>query len=142
MSNRLRTATVRSMLTRGALALLVGITLGCGATSPAAPTPAPVPVPTAPSGGAYTITAGKTTVAAGDQLTVSFTASPGGRLDWIAIFRKGDSNFAYGWWTYTGGATSGTRTLTAPGQAGQYEFRYLLEDEVTDTARSSLVTVY
>jgi hypothetical protein len=32
-------------------------------------------------------------------------------------------------------------TLTAPRQEGQCEFRYLLDDEVTGTARSSVVTV-
>ena len=42
---------------------------------------------------------------------------------------------------WTDGATSGTFTLSAPTQAGQYEFRYLLNDGYGDAARSSLVTV-
>jgi hypothetical protein len=62
-------------------------------------------------------------------------------LDWIGLFKVGDWNGAHGWSQYTDGATSGTSTLSAPSQAGQYEFRYLLDNGVTDVARSSLVTV-
>jgi hypothetical protein len=36
---------------------------------------------------------------------------------------------------------SGTRTLVAPREAGQYEFRYLLDDGFGDAAVSSVVTV-
>jgi hypothetical protein len=46
-----------------------------------------------------------------------------------------------GWWDYTGGKTSGTLTLSAPTQAGQYEFRYLPNDGYVDAARSGVVTV-
>ena len=53
----------------------------------------------------------------------------------------GDSNTNALWWIGTGGASSGTVTLIAPSATGQYEFRYVLEDEVTDVARSSQVTV-
>ena len=46
------------------------------------------------------------------------------------------------WWIgWTDGATSGTFTLSAPSQAGQYEFRYLLDDGYDNGAVSSLVTV-
>ena len=61
-------------------------------------------------------------------------------MDWIGLFRMGDWNGAHGWASYTDGATSGTFTLSAPSEAGQYEFRYLLEDE-SAVARSRLVTV-
>ena len=74
---------------------------------------------------------------------MSWTASTEGGNDWIALFKKGDSNMApiTGWVGWTDGATSGTFTLSAPTQAGQYEFRYLLDDGYGDAARSSLVTV-
>ena len=58
----------------------------------------------------------------------------------ISLFRVGQPNSPFVWVNSTGGATSGTFTLSAPIQAGVYEFRYLLEDE-HDVARSSLVTV-
>jgi hypothetical protein len=74
---------------------------------------------------------------------VSWTASTKGGKDWIALFKKADSNMTpiTGWVGWTDGAISGTFTLSAPTQAGQYEFRYLLDDGYSDAARSSLVTV-
>ena len=127
------------------VAALLGITAGCGGgSSPVAPaivTPAPVvSAPVAPVG-TYTLTPSASVVAPGAQFSVSWTASRGGTRDTIALYRKGDPNTAAGWWRETFGAVAGTFTLTAPGQEGQYEFRYLLDDEVTDTARSSVVTV-
>jgi len=72
---------------------------------------------------------------------MSWTASIGGAADWISLFKQGDPDTAHGWWTNTEGATSGTVTLSAPTQAGQYEFRYFLDDSFNDVARSSPVTV-
>jgi len=135
MSNTMRNVIVAAVL---------GITAGCGGTSPVGPavvTPAPVaPAPVAPVG-TYTLTPSASAVAPGAQLSVNWTASIGGRGDTIALYKKGDPNTAAGWWRETFGAVAGTFTLTAPSQEGQYEFRYLLDDEVTDTARSSVVTV-
>jgi hypothetical protein len=89
----------------------------------------------------YTVTAGTNSVAPGGALNVSWTASTGQPKDWIGLFRVGAWNGDHGWSNYTEGATSGTFTLTAPTQAGQYEFRYLLNNGVDDAARSSVVTV-
>ena len=130
-------------LGRGIVAALLGITVACGASSPAAPTqavagPSPAPVPTSAT---YSVTASVNVIAPGGPLTVSWTATRGGTRDSIALYKKGDPNTAAGWWQETFGAVAGTFRLTAPAQEGQYEFRYLLDDEVTDTARSSLVTV-
>jgi hypothetical protein len=122
------------------------MTLGCGTSSVAGPTPAPVtPAPAVPApvvfSGVYTLTASANVVDPGDPLSVSWTASAGATLDWIAFIRVGDPNNDNGWWDYTGGKTSGTLTLSAPTQPGQYEFRYLPNDGYVDAARSSLVTV-
>jgi hypothetical protein len=134
MSNRLRTGVVL-------LTALLGMTLGCSASLPGGPTPTPVtPAPVTPNA-IYTVTAGTNAVAPGGQLSVSWTASTGAPLDWISLFRVSDPNTVYGWYDYTKGATSGTFTFSAPTQAGQYEFRYLLNDGYSDVARSSLVTV-
>jgi hypothetical protein len=143
MLNKPRKEIVRSMLAQGTLAALLGMTLGCGASSPAGPTTTrATPGPAAPTA-VYTVTAGTNTVAPGGQLSVSWTASTKGGNDWIALFKKGDSNMApiTGWVGWTDGATSGTFTLSAPTQSGQYEFRYLLDDGYGDAARSRLVTV-
>src|ERR1041384_676109 len=104
MSNTLRTVTV---------ATLLGITAGCGGTSPVAPaviTPASVPpAPVAPVG-IYTLTPSASTVAPGARLSVSWTASRGGTRDTIALYKKGDSNTAAGWWQERFGAVAGTFT--------------------------------
>jgi hypothetical protein len=81
-------------------------------------------------------------VTPGGQLRVDWTTqSSRSSLDWIGIFRAGQSNIDYLDYKYTNGATSGSQTWQAPSQPGQYEFRYLLDDEYTDVARSGLVTV-
>ena len=96
--------------------------------------------------GAYTfevisisLTAGVNLVTPGGQLTVSWVA-PSGRSgsDWIGLFKVGLPSESYenGWWQYTNGAASGTLTLSAPTQPGEYEFRYLLDDGFIDVARS------
>ena len=66
--------------------------------------------------------------------------------DWVALFRVGDPDItgaANGhsdlWFEHLCGATSGTSTLSAPPQPGQYEFRYMVGD--TAVARSNAVTV-
>lgn len=91
----------------------------------------------------YSLTLSTTTVLAGGQLSVNWTAPSGGYLDWVGFFRVVDPSEAYqeGWWQYTNGATSGTMAITAPLVPGQYEFRYLLDDGYVDTVRSSPVTV-
>jgi hypothetical protein len=94
-------------------------------------------------GGSYTLTASPATVGRGASLTISWTA-PAGRPanDWIALYRVGDPNTFYQWWQYTGGAASGSFTLNAPNTAGQYEFRYLLNDGYSSAATSNTVTVH
>jgi Galactose oxidase-like, Early set domain/Glyoxal oxidase N-terminus len=90
----------------------------------------------------YTLTGSPSTVAPGGQLTVSWTA-PSGRPsnDWVGLYSVGAPNSNFLWWAYTGGAASGSFTLSAPSQTGQYEFRYLLNDDFTDSVRSNTVTV-
>jgi hypothetical protein len=107
---------------------------------------APSTVPQAPQGApanprTYTLTPSATTVAPGAVLSVSWTASTGGSRDWIGLFTVGAASCDHGWSAYTRGVTSGTYTLTAPTQPGQYEFRYHPNDGCNETARSSPVTV-
>ncbi len=59
----------------------------------------------------------------------------------MGLYVVGAPNDAFLWWSYTNGATSGSRSLTAPTQAGQYEFRYFLQDGYTLAVRSNTVTV-
>jgi hypothetical protein len=82
-------------------------------------------------------------VTANGTLSVTWKTSAAGPFDWIGLFKKDSPNTAYnsGWWQYTNGAASGTLTLTAPATPGEYEFRYLPDDDFNDIARSGLVTV-
>jgi IPT/TIG domain len=88
----------------------------------------------------FTVTPSTDAVDAGARISVSWTAPSARTGDWLAVFKVGGS-YDDDWWDYTNGATSGTRTLSAPTQPGQYEFRYLLEGSFVDVARSSPVTV-
>jgi len=86
------------------------------------------------------LTVSANAVRPGEPLSVSW-AAPGRRAgsDWIGLFGVGvpSTTFEDGWWDYTGSA-SGTMTLTAPGRAGDYEFRYLLDDGYFDVARAAV----
>ncbi len=73
-------------------------------------------------------------------MSVSWTAPGAQPGDWLALCKVG-GGYEDDWWGPTNGATSGTRTLTAPTRPGQYQFRYLLDDDFLDAARSSPVTV-
>ena len=93
---------------------------------------------------AVTLTVSSDTVVAGGQLSVSWVAPPGRSVaDWIALLKVGSpvTSYAKSWWEYTKGATSGTLTLSAPTEPGQYEFHYLLDDDFGEVGRSGLVTV-
>lgn len=90
----------------------------------------------------FSLTATPSQVAPSGQLTVSWTA-PSGRptTDWISLYKVGNPNTTYGSWQYTQGAASGNFTVTAPTQAGLYEFRYLLQGGYTDVVRSNIVPI-
>jgi len=91
----------------------------------------------------FILTASTDAVTPGGQLSVSWIAPSATHGDWIGLFKVGDPNTSYGgrWWKYTDGATSGTLALSAPMEPGQYEFRYLLDDDFIDVVRSSPVRV-
>jgi hypothetical protein len=136
--------------TRIAVVLLVfahGLA-GCGdeprwrplpvAPTPIPPPPAPQPPPNREG---YTLSPSPEIVTPEGELSVSWTAPTGGKWDWIGIFSLEARNCDHGWSEYTKGETSGTLTLKAPRQPGQYEFRYHLDDGCEETVRSSPVTV-
>src|SRR5215471_19894284 len=78
----------------------------------------------------YTLSATAISVQPGQSVSVSWTSPGGSAKDWIGWFKVSDSNTAYdaSRWRYTGGASSGSFTITAPTTVGAYEFRYLLND--------------
>jgi hypothetical protein len=107
-------------------------------------------VPPVALGEGVSLTASPSLVTTGSQLTLNWVGPSGrgcsGGGDWIAIYRVGDPDItgaANGhsdlWFTHVCGATSGTSTLSAPSQPGDYEFRFMVGDAAV--ARSSAVTV-
>jgi hypothetical protein len=96
--------------------------------------------PPPPSG--HTLTANPTSVTQGAALTVNWTAPAGSSsTDWVGLFFLQAANTAPIVWQYTGGATSGGFSVSAPAGSGQYEFRYLLNDGYSDVVRSSAITI-
>jgi hypothetical protein len=100
--------------------------------------------------GGFSVTARPTVVTTGGELTVSFVAPEGrnclGGGDWIAIYKVGDPDNTGAsnghsdlWYDHLCGAASGSRTLVAPDQPGDYEFRYMVDD--TSVARSERVSI-
>jgi hypothetical protein len=130
---------------------LVGMSLGCS-QSPYAPTPSAglTAPPAAIALTGIALTASPGLVTPGGELTLGWVAPSGrgcsGGGDWIAIYKVGDPDItgaANGhsdlWYEHLCGGTSGTFTLSAPPQPGQYEFRYMVGDN--SVARSNTVTV-
>jgi hypothetical protein len=95
-----------------------------------------------PRTGIVTLTPSVNAIARGAELSLSWSVASEGGNDWIEFSKTNDSNLFHGWSAFTDGKTSGTFTLTAPSQAGQYEFRYLIDDGWSDVARSTMVTVF
>lgn len=94
------------------------------------------------SGNNYTLNASPSVIAAGGQITVTFTAPIGSSsLDWIGLYKVGTPNTAYLDGGYTRGLTSGVLNGYAPSEPGQYEFRYLLNDGYTSVANSNTISV-
>lgn len=92
------------------------------------------PVP----GGDYSVSVASTTVGAGGTVSVSWNSPAGANIsrDWIAIYGRGMANTAYLDWRYVR-AGSGTATLRAPQDEGEYEVRYLKNNGFTSVAASN-----
>ena len=131
----------------GIVAALLGITVGCGATSPAGPTAAvvtPLLVGTAPvpRTGTVTLDAERECDRSWSGIEPQLERFIRGRQRLDRALQ--DDRFESPPWLVGihRRQTSGTFTLTAPSQAGQYEFRYLIDDGWSDVARSTMVTVF
>lgn len=129
---------------------LVGTSLGCDKSSSRPRLPLAPTVPVAVHFEGTSLTASPTAASSGDKLTLNWVGPSGrgcdGGGDWIALFRVGDpdnTEAANGhsdlWFVHVCGATSGTSTLSAPNEPGEYDFRFMVGD--TPVARSNRVTV-
>lgn len=105
-------------------------------TSPTAPT---IPV------GSVALAPDKTQYSPGETIRLRFSgiARPAAQ-DWIALYSSGAKTEQYGEWHYLQGKASGELTFKAPANAGQYEFRLMLDwpsGGYVDVARSPAVKV-
>jgi phospholipase C len=93
---------------------------------------------------AIAVTASPASLPTGSTITVSWSGAPRGSstTDWIGMYVVGQTpgQVASTWWKYTGGAKSGSFTLSAPSPAS-YVFYYLLNNGYTIAATSNHVTV-
>ena len=88
------------------------------------------------------LTVNATTAPPGGSVTVTLTNGVGGSLDWLELAATTAPATSYLQWTWVGaGVTTRTWTVTMPTTPGTYEFRLLLNDSFTITARSPAVTV-
>jgi hypothetical protein len=105
---------------------------GGGTSSPVSFTIAPPP----------SLSVSSTTVAGGQQVTVTLNNGLGGAMDWLAFAATSAPDKTYVQYTYVGsGVTTRTWTVTAPVTAGTYEFRLFLNNSFTRAATSAAVTV-
>ncbi|MDQ4134348.1 MAG: hypothetical protein M3179_14370 [Actinomycetota bacterium] len=85
----------------------------------------------------FTFTASPTAVRGGDSVTVTWTDLPSaGSSDWIGFYAVGAPGWSLVAWSFTGGAASGSVTITVPvgTTPGSYEARLR-------TAKTNVVTV-
>ncbi|MBV9083937.1 MAG: hypothetical protein JOZ62_14765, partial [Acidobacteriaceae bacterium] len=88
-----------------------------------------------------TVNASPGSVAAGDSITVNWSAPAGHSADdYVGLYAVGAPDDQYLTFQYTGDATTGTLNFTAPSDPGVYEFRYFAADG-TRLARSNRVYV-
>jgi hypothetical protein len=89
----------------------------------------------------YTVNAASATALGGGPIVANWSAAAGhSAKDWIGLYHVSDPDTSMLTWQYVGSATTGHVTFTAPG-AGQYEFRYFLNDGLSRAATSDRVTV-
>ena len=106
------------------------------ATPSPTPTSAATPIVTpTPTGSLPTLEVSPMIVKPGEQIIVTYSGTPGGSTDWIAIFPIDAPNESYGQWDYLPN-TNGVLTFAAPSLPGIYELRLLPNDGYQDIARS------
>jgi hypothetical protein len=91
-----------------------------------------------------TISATPTTIAAGGELTITFSAIANPTAgDWIGLQPTTYPDGSYIAWRFTGGTASGMVTLTVPisAEPGSYNVRLFLNNSNTSTATSNAFTV-
>jgi pectin methylesterase-like acyl-CoA thioesterase len=90
----------------------------------------------------FTVNAAAGSVSPGAAVTVNWSGAVGhAAKDWVGLYAAGDPDTNFLAWQYTGPATTGHLSFAAPGRAGQYEFRYFLNDGFRRAAAGNRVSV-
>src|SRR5438874_3334464 len=90
-----------------------------------------------------TLQASPAVVVSLESIAVNWTApSAPSAQDWVAMYRAGDPDTAYLAYQYTGGASSGRMSFTAPNQnfTSELEFRYFLNNGYVRSGVSNRIT--
>jgi hypothetical protein len=89
-----------------------------------------------------TLTVDKTSVAAGQTVTVMVSGASGSSQDWLALASVGSADTSYLKWVYlASGQTTFSWTTSMPTAPGAYEFRLYRNNGFTRAATSPVVTV-
>jgi hypothetical protein len=96
---------------------------------------------TATAGTPPVLTVNTTTAARGTPVTVTLTNGYGGSTDWLALAQTGSPSTSYIQYTYVGGGTTKTWTVTMPNTPGTYEFRLFPNNSYAVAATSPPITV-
>jgi subtilisin len=89
-----------------------------------------------------TVTVSASTVAPGDQVTVTLTNGLGGTNDWLGLAATSAPDTSYlNWWPIGPGVTTKTWTIAMPTTGGTYEFRVFQNTGFTRVGTSPAVTV-
>jgi len=89
-----------------------------------------------------TLSVSATSVAPGSNVTVTLVNGLGGSSDWISLAATSASNTSWIQYVYVGaGVTTRTWTVAMPTSGGPYEFRLMLNNSYTITARSPAISI-
>ena len=90
----------------------------------------------------YTVNASAVAATAGSFINADWSAAPGhSGKDWVGLYAVGAADTNMLAWQYTGTAVLGHLFFALPARAGQFEFRYFMNDGFTRAAQSGQVVV-
>ena len=91
---------------------------------------------------AHPAVSGPSYASPGENITVTFSGTPGNSTDWIAIYpESAPSDRSWISWKYTNGLRSGSLSFNAPDKPGRYNFRMLANDGYTLLATGNTIIV-
>jgi hypothetical protein len=110
--------------------------------TPGGGTSATLPFTIGAAAASPTLSVSATSVTAGGNVTVTLVNGLGGSSDWISLAATSAPNTSWIQYVYVGaGVTTRTWTVAMPTSGGPYEFRLMLNNSYTITARSPAISI-